>query len=478
MLIPKNRHEYYLAVISGNDYPTFPPKTREELYLAKLAGREVDVPIPKTPKERAYYNIINDIKFEPENRWQTFVAAANDDSITSPVPRTREEIWWTNISLSHEVIVEYVGTLPATLKTVEGYLESYKIYGNTEQNGTPTPENPIMPSGCGARTENLFDIESWLISKEAVFSKDGNAYTFSAIQSMYSTPFYFSDTDIPVSISGIITDITAYNTRINLIRADGTIAKSGALTYLTNVKKSENIVCAGLQIDWSKGGTIRIDSIMLNLGSTALPYEPYGYKLPLSSAGQDVDIYLDESQTTRRIGKIDLGTLSWSKTASGNFLSATTIPKIRIIGNTSTGNAICDRLKEVMANDVATQPYSFSSCLNNTSRPFINKTGFEDLTVEEFKQAMSGVYMYYVLATPTTGTLNEPLRKIGDYADTIDSTQTTVQIPTAAGSTTISWAGEGLAPSEVELTYKTVKRAYISADDEVYQDPIGQLLGG
>lgn len=157
MLIPKNRHEYYLAVISGNDYPTFPPKTREELYLAKLAGREVDVPIPKTPKERAYYNIINDIKFEPENRWQTFVAAANDDSITAPIPRTREEIWWSNISLSHEVIVEYVGTLPATLQTVAGYLESYKIYGNTVQDGTPTPENPIMPSGCGVRTENLCD---------------------------------------------------------------------------------------------------------------------------------------------------------------------------------------------------------------------------------------------------------------------------------------------------------------------------------
>ena len=60
------------------------------------------------------------------------------------------------------------------------------------------------------------------------------------------------------------------------------------------------------------------------------------------------------------------------------------------------------------------------------------------------------VTVWYVLATEETGTLNEPLRKIGDYVDTIDSTQTSAQIPTSAGSTTISWAGSGLAPSEFD----------------------------
>jgi hypothetical protein len=64
------------------------------------------------------------------------------------------------------------------------------------------------------------------------------------------------------------------------------------------------------------------------------------------------------------------------------------------------------------------------------------------------------VTVWYVLATEETGIVNEPLRKIGDYADTIDSTQTSAQIPTTAGSTAISWAGEGLAPSQVELTYE------------------------
>lgn len=201
MLIPKNRHEYYLAVISGNDYPTFPPKIREEQYLAKLAGREVDVPIPRTPKERAYYNIINDIKFEPENRWQTFVAAANDDSITAPIPRPREEIWWSNISLSHEVIVKYVGTLPATLRTVEGYLESYKIYGNTVQDSGTTTYPIIsvtvqaLESGTNYAMFNLADFPDVVVGDKITVNVGGTNYTL-AVKKVDSTYVYVENREV------------------------------------------------------------------------------------------------------------------------------------------------------------------------------------------------------------------------------------------------------------------------------------------
>jgi hypothetical protein len=33
-------------------------------------------------------------------------------------------------------------------------------------------------------------------------------------------------------------------------------------------------------------------SVMLNLGSTALPYEPYGYKLPVTCNGETKNIYI------------------------------------------------------------------------------------------------------------------------------------------------------------------------------------------
>jgi len=48
-------------------------------------------------------------------------------------------------------------------------------------------------------------------------------------------------------------------------------------------------------------------------------------------------------------------------------------------------------------------------------------------------------------------------KSIEDYLTPTDPPAPLPQIPTAAGKTTISWVGEGLAPSEVELTYRKPK---------------------
>lgn len=472
MLIPKNRHEYYLAVISGNDYPTFPPKIREEQYLAKLAGREVDVPTPRTPKERAYYNIINDIKFEPENRWQTFVAAANDDSITAPIPRTREEIWWSNISLSHEVIVEYVGTLPATLQTVEGYLESYKIYGNTEQAGTPTPENPIEPQECGEKTENLFDGEMESGYYDNNGEKQSNDYWIRCknLISTNSNTVYHAIINNPEGVSGSVVFARCYDSRGEFIgTASQTVIRYYKEYAFTTLDNTEFISFYVSEVYRNAKFAIYQTTV------SNKPYEPYGYKLPLTSAGQVVDIYLGEVETTRKIKKLVLtGEEEWQ-----NYSQVPNTYQLSISGIQSIGNpAICSHFVNSPISKITSGKFTVGS-----TYIYIRYADVTDLA--DFKAYLAAQYaagtpvtVWYVLAEPETGIVNEPLMKIGDYADTIDSTQSTVRIPTAAGETTVSWAGEGLAPSKVELTYKTIKKTYISADDKVYQDPNGQLLGG
>lgn len=491
MLIPKNRHEYYLAVISDNDYPTFPPKIREEQYLAKLAGREVDVPSPKTPKERAYYNIINDIKFEPENRWQTLVAAANDDSITAPIPRTREEIWWANISLSHEVIVEYVDTLPATLQTVAGYLESYKIYGNTAQSGTPTPENPIMPSGCGVRTGNLFDVVQYRANYIHGKARDDSGTEFTAEYNGYSTymvPVVAGETYVLKGTTSKKIDTTNWLSRIYFLNSQKQfVSRSNSFTNFTTDSVYTFTIPDGITyIELQMCTELTYDDVMLVKGSAPLPYEPYGYKLPILSNSTVTNIYLGEVQTTRRIKKYvftgeENGTL-YSTSTSRKGIDITGIPGI-IGGNADIAIlAICTHY----------QPNTRSVLYRNTDNGISNAFRNDNIifydanyqTVEAFQQfcaqqyaAGTPVTVWYVLTEPETGIVNEPLMKIGDYADTIDSTQTDVQIPTAAGTTVIDYNGEP-KPDKVELTYKTIKRNYISADDKVYQDLNGQLLGG
>lgn len=63
------------------------------------------------------------------------------------------------------------------------------------------------------------------------------------------------------------------------------------------------------------------------------------------------------------------------------------------------------------------------------------------------------VCVWYVLATPETRIVNEPLAKIGDYADELHSTDAGVSIPTVKGSNTLTVDTE-LQPSEMAITYR------------------------
>ena len=77
-------------------------------------------------------------------------------------------------------------------------------------------------------------------------------------------------------------------------------------------------------------------------------------------------------------------------------------------------------------------------------------------TVAELKSYLATQYaagtpviIWYVLETPETAVVNEPLRKIGDYADTVSG----ITIPTIAGTNTID-VDTTLKPSEVSVNYK------------------------
>ena len=59
------------------------------------------------------------------------------------------------------------------------------------------------------------------------------------------------------------------------------------------------------------------------------------------------------------------------------------------------------------------------------------------------------VTVWYVLATETTGIVNEPIRKIGDYADEVSG----ITIPTIAGANAVDVLTT-LKPSEMSVNYK------------------------
>ena len=402
--------------------------------------------------------------------------------------------------------VPYTGTLPATLTgTKAGYLHKYKIYGNLEQTGTPTPENPIVPSECGERTENLFDLnrlssDTW--TTDTRYYMNGGIVTSKTVNPAVVTISVNNDT-LSVTTNGgngagfLIKVKPSTEYRLAFTKSESLASDKTSCTYAL-VNTSETIgqmqaiygdtdsvvftTAANTKYVYfvfrKASGTISYSNIILSEGQTSLPYEPYGYKLPLLSGSTPVDIYLGESQTTRRIKKLVLtGEETWYSSS-------------RLIGSMYAYNSQFPGIKGAQAVYCSHLPYTSVSLYQygtiTTTDTDVDLWMFtETRSPATFKTYLAQQYangtpvtIWYVLAFEETGTLNEPLRKIGNYADTIDSTQTSAQIPTTAGSTTISWAGSGLAPSEFDSIAEWVSAtpkiytngAWMDAQTYVYDD--------
>lgn len=167
-----------------------------------------------------------------------------------------------------ETIIEYTGSLPITISANGDALIAYRIYGAS--------------GGVGVATGNLVDFEAWLIREDVPYTKDGKSYTITgSLNKLYSNPYYFSNTDIYVSISGSMTIPTGSNIRIYIVKRDGTISGSIALGGDANIRQTLKVLGAGIKFDYTRAGTCTVNNLMLNSGSPASPYEPYGHKLPM-----------------------------------------------------------------------------------------------------------------------------------------------------------------------------------------------------
>lgn len=79
---------------------------------------------------------------------QILKAIANDGHYDGPVISRVEELlikWFTE----YHKVVEFTGEFPATIRSTGNDIVDYRIYGNTVQDGEPSPDNPVDVVGCG-----------------------------------------------------------------------------------------------------------------------------------------------------------------------------------------------------------------------------------------------------------------------------------------------------------------------------------------
>lgn len=260
-----------------------------------------------------------------------------------PVVDPIAEIWGRGLQGGGYTIIEYTGALPITINANGEPLLDYQIYGNVVQNGTPTPENPIMPFGCG-----------------------------------------------------------------------------------------------------------ELETTGIHAGQ---------YKLPILSNSTVTNIYLGETQTTRRIKKLVL-------TGEENYDYQPLYSRYIFVVSSALASGLrdipcfCTHYQSIYNGE------SIDNIPNNTIYINWQAVGAQFCikdeaitTLADFKSYLAAQYatgtpvtIWYILAEPETGIVNEPLMKIGDHADTVSMEQAGVSIPTNKGTTVIDYDGT-LKPSQMYIKY-------------------------
>lgn len=404
----------------------------------------------KSDNELGLYDLANGAFYTNQGAG-TFIAGSNVDNYV-----------WNSIPYrKYGTETDTITSLPADLYA-DGNSATVGLVGNMSQTGTPTPQNPIQPSETGDKTANLCPMA---FSHTGVVDDSGNTGTypqrlFSALipvdgNKAYSIKligessegeelrfnriifFDSSKTFISRGSQGAQTTFSAFTTPNNCAFISIDI-RTSALTTPINESDITQI--------WMLEGTYT--------SSTMPSYQPYGYKIPISSANTTTNVYLGEVQSTRQIKKLVLTgqeSITMYTISTGNLFRIT-LPQNRIHGQFAL-YGLCshyrtvilgsDRVNGTISGGDATTVQNVVDIVDD----YANETNFKTYLAQQYSNG-TPVTVWYVLATPTTGIVNEPIRKIGDYADTVSG----ITIPTITGKDSFD-VQTTLKPSEVSLSY-------------------------
>ena len=336
---------------------------------------------------------------------------------------------------------------PIVLRTTEQSIPTWSMDGNVETSGTPSPSSPITINGCGDRTANLFDVNNATLQK--YITSDGS---ITDNVNYAITDYLPIEPSTKYSLSGISDQPSTayhayYDTTKNLI---STVQASNLQQTLNTPANAAYIRCS-----WRIASSL---DIMMNVGDTLLPYEPYGYEISVVSNSTTLSpIYLSEQlmkigDTADSLASTGTATYNIKKlvltggdSESWNSYSLGTANAFFILQNISMGNAT------VMSSHFAqTGIYTTNTAVGidtsgttirfrppNVATDFATTAAWKQYLADQYA-AGTPVTVYYILATATTETV------------------TALSIPTTSGLNTID-VNTTVKPSEMSLTYNGYK---------------------
>lgn len=242
----------------------------------------------------------------------------------------------------------------------------WEIEGNTEQNGTPSVSNPIPIYGVGDKTNNLCselidNVRINIYSGAEEYANDMKATGFIPVD--FVTNQYYTPSFVVPTGTTNDTYISGYDENKEYLgRTTGGITSGQPMEFQGSVDTSAVKyvrICANMQTQ----------DVMFNVGNTALPYEPYGYKIPIVvNENTIIPFYLDSplyegdfasfadngsSFITRANGVIE----SYNGETIGNdYVSST--------GELSTGAFVVYKLDHLVTTQITLPDFQLRSGIN------------------------------------------------------------------------------------------------------------------
>ena len=289
------------------------------------------------------------------------------------------------------------GNEPATVEQFkQQYPENYYAY-------TPTPDLLSSNiSGIKTQSRNILDESIFeagaLDANGNVIGGTGSVYSHSDFIEVEQGNYYLANPNMAGTSKNSVLkyDSSKQLVGTTLSQTDGTFAISANVAYIKINTVNRNLGANVLQ---------------LTRGTTATPYVPYGVidtlEFPVQTLRGALNAHdvMTRTGIERHIGEVDLGTLNWSRNSelsTGGAQFAVQMP-----GRAYTVNGRCAQYEVKSAAEIGNTVYNIIGLRTNGNvivfnHPTITMTA-------DFKTAMSGVILYYEVATPTTEPFAEPL---------------------------------------------------------------------
>lgn len=434
-------------IISGKTlYDNFEPNKR---YTIILCGKNTDQNYTATNLRLTYDDGINvSLSFQTANTYSYCV-------YSSTVNKTVVSMSGTWVASKTELQYDKCGIFEGAID-----LASFEPYTGAAPSPSPAYPQEIQETGtynpetgmyeavwrqCGAQ---LLDIENYLTSHNANYTIIDNVITVDKIGVLSSHPFVFSQADVKVTLSGTFKDIESKSGRIELLDKDNNVL--GRIDATTRVTTA---IASKLRCNYHSGTSFSIENIMLNVGDTALPWEPYQSDTlrltadqPWRGIGDAHDEVCERDGvlgTWRRYAVVDNTKWGMSNVQAGTtgMRFAITLPDMEKKQYTKV---MCSHFTQKNISSFATEGEYISTSESANGKLMIRVAeGFPAATAEEFCTwaQETGLYTVYPRETPVWEPFPEEIqrayRKLKSYA-----------------GTTHAWVDDPLQP---EVSFKYVK---------------------